>query len=140
MTEFRITSQKGWNTEKNGQHSTEIHFALLGEHGAMVWQLSTGIAPEGKWPSSNRDGPLLHGVNLGSPMGMGLFAHAELNEKTATETEYSINDSCEYLDGRACVCNYARYVDKDLMQAFACEGFDGVRAVLEKEYKEHYGA
>jgi hypothetical protein len=84
-------------------------------------------------------GPLCMGVNLSHPTGMGVSAHSELTTETAHEEEWRIHESCEYREGRACVCNYSRADDKEFTVAFACEGIPGVQRELHKLYVEHYG-
>ena len=139
MTEFRILTYPGYNVAGNGQHGTELVMAVVGSRGALVWRLNTGIRPVGPYPSHNLDSVLLEGVNFSSPMSMGIAAHSELDTTTASEADYKIHDNCEFLGGRACVCDYQEYSTKEPMIAFACEGFDGVRKVLERKYLEHYG-
>jgi len=137
MSEFRIESNPGWNESGRGQHPAEIHFILTGSKGAFVWQLTTGIGPAGPYHSADENGPLLSGVNLSSPMSMGVFAHSELTVQN--HGEGSIHDNCEYLEGRACVGDYAHFSDQECVKAFATEGFDGVQRVLEAKYLKHYG-
>lgn len=132
--QFTITSTPGYNTDP-----TELIFALSGNRGTFVWCLATGLAPLGPCPSMDDYGPLCMGVNLSHPMGMGVSAHSELTAETAHEEDYNIHDSCEYRGGRACVCDYTRASDKELIKAFACEGIPGVQKELHKLYVEHYG-
>lgn len=139
MAEFRTGTYPGYNKPDNGQHGTEIYFALIGSEGAMVWRLNTGIAPIGQYRSQDEHAPLLEGVNKSYPRSTGIAAHSELTSRTATAEDYMITDKCEFLSGRACVCDYQTFISKEPMMAFACEGFDGVRKVLEKKYLEHYG-
>ena len=139
MADFRVTSTPGYNTEKYGQHGTELNFTLRGEQGAIVAHINTGIAPLGHWPSSESFGPTCESVNLSHASSMGIFAHSELNERTASDTESSMNEKCDWLEGRACVCDGQWYAQTETMKAFACEGFDGVKRVLEGLYERHYG-
>lgn len=138
---FEITSTPGYNTPRDeyGQHSTELLFALSGYRGTFVWRLSTGLTPLGPCPSMDDFGPICMGVNLSRAMGMGVSAHSELTLATAHEEGYRIHESCEYREGRACVCDYARSSDKEFIVAFACEGIPGVQKELHKLYVEHYG-
>lgn len=139
MAEFRIGTYPGYNEPGKGQHSTEIYCALIGSEGAIVWRLSTGIAPIGPYRSQDEDANLLEGVNKSYPNSMGIAAHSELTSRTAAAEDHMITDKCEFLSGRACVCDYQEFITKEPTRAFACEGFDGVRKVLEKKYLEHYG-
>lgn len=139
MAEFRTGTYPGYNKPGKGQHGTEIYFALIGSEGAIVWRLNTGIAPIGPYRSQDEDANLLYGVNQSYPLSRGIAAHSELTSRTATAEDHMITDKCEFLSGRACVCDYQEYSTKEPMMAFACEGFDGVRKVLEKKYREHYG-
>jgi len=93
----------------------------------------------GPWPSMDPDSNMLAGVNIARPMGMGFVAHSELNERTAHEEDYTMNDSCEFLEGRPCVCDYQYSLDNQFTQAFACEGFSGVERILTEHYVRHYG-
>lgn len=136
---FDIRTYKGYNVKEHGQHSTELVLSVTGEEGAMVWRLSTGLGPTGPWPSPDTSGPLLYGVNLSPPMGMGVAAHSELTPHNASEESYKISDSCEFLNGRACVCDYSKGLDEDLMKAFACDGFEGAERRLTELYIDHYG-
>lgn len=140
MPEFRILTYPGYNIAGQGQHSVELVMALIGSEGAMVWRLALGIAPEGRYPSSSDHSRLLYGVNFHTPTDMGLSAHTELTEKTMHEEDNTITSSCEFLEGRACVCDYSTgLAGKELLPAFACEGFAGVQKILETKYREHYG-
>lgn len=70
---------------------------------------------------------------------MGLSAHSEMTPENCAGGEYPVTDNCDYLEGRACVCTYwTGMKDKELMMAFACEGFAGVEKILTTIYKEHY--
>lgn len=139
MADFRVTSTPGYNTEKFGQHGTKLNFILRGEQGAIVAHINTGIAPLGHWPSRENYGPTCEDVNLSDARSMGIFAHSELNERTASDTESPMVEKCDWLEGRACVCDGQWYSQTGVMKAFACEGFDGVKRVLEELYEHHYG-
>jgi hypothetical protein len=139
MADFRVTSTPGYNTEKHGQHGAELNFTLRGKQGAIVAHIHTGISPLGSWPSRESYGPTCEGVNLSHANSMGIFAHSELNERTASDTESPMVEKCDWLEGRACVCDGQWYSQTDTMKAFACEGFDGVKRVLEGLYEHHYG-
>jgi len=139
MADFLVTSTPGYNTEKNGRHGTELNFILRGDQGAIVAHINTGITPLGHWSSMESYGPACEGVNLSNPSSMGIFAHSELNERTASDTESPMNEKCDWLEGRACVCDGQWYAQTGVMKAFACEGFDGVKRVLEEFYEQHYG-
>lgn len=140
MAEFRVTTYPGWNEPLKGQHSVELVMALYGTEGAMVWRLALGISPRGTYPSRDGNLSLLYGVNFGGITDMGLAAHSELTEKTALDDDATMSDVCEFLDGRACVCDYQTgLAGKDLFPAFACEGFKGVERILTERYVEHYG-
>jgi hypothetical protein len=136
---FAVTTYPGWNEAGKGQHSTELVCSVTGTEGAMVWRLSTGMIPAGPYPSNDKYSNLLEKVNKTFPSSMGLAAHSELSMKNASTSNYSITDSCEFLEGRACVCDLSRNLTSDFTQAFACEGFEGVRKLLETEYIAHYG-
>ncbi|QWY83497.1 hypothetical protein [Rhizobium phage RHph_X2_28B] len=143
MGEFRVRTYNGYNKEKYGQHPTELVFSVTGSEGAMVWRLSTGITPKtGPYTSGGskeRNLEALYNVNINGPTDMGLCAHSELNERTVHD-DSPISESCEFLEGRACVCDYQTgLAGKELFPAFACEGFDGVKKILEQKYREHYG-
>lgn len=139
MGDFFITSTPGYNIKKIGQHGTRLNFTLRGEQGAIVAHINTGVAPLGYWPSKEDYGPVREGVNLSHAITMGVFAHSELNERTASDTESPMVEKCDWLEGRACVCDGQWYTQTDVMKAFACEGFDGVKRVLEALYEQHYG-
>lgn len=142
MTEFRTLTYPGWNKPGIGQHSVELCFALIGEQGAIVWRLALGIAPIGVYPTrgGSHNITALYNINTSEPCDMGLSAHSELNERTMHDDSLTGTDSCEFLQGRACVCDmYTGLAGAELMPAFACEGFDGVRKILERKYLEHYG-
>jgi hypothetical protein len=134
---FTVTTFPGWNTP-NGQHSVELVMALKGAKGAMVWRLALGISPIGYWPSVDTSGPSLYRVNLSSPYDMGLTAHSELSLDNASEEDYKISETCEYLEGRACCCDYQQFIT-GLMSILAAEGFAGIERELRKRYAEHYG-
>ncbi len=70
---------------------------------------------------------------------MGLYTHSEMTIENCAGSEYPITEDCEFLSGRACVCTYwTSMKDKELMLAFAREGFAGVERILTQTYKEHY--
>lgn len=70
---------------------------------------------------------------------MGLSAHSEMTIENCSGDSV-ITDDCDFLEGRACVCTYwTGSKDKELMMAFACEGYAGVERILTETYKEHYG-
>lgn len=72
---------------------------------------------------------------------MGISAHSEMTIENCAGGEFPVTDNCDYLSGRACVCTYwTGMKDKELMTAFACEGFAGVERILTQTYKEHYNA
>lgn len=136
---FSVTTYPGYNQPGNGQHPTELIMAVTGKEGACVWRLATGLSPVGSYPSQNPDGPLLYGANVSPPHGMGFCAHSELNERTMHDNESSTSGSCDFLEGRACVCEYSYALDKHFSTAFACEGFTGVERLLREEYTKLYG-
>lgn len=137
---FDIRTYNGWNS-KDGRHSVELVMAVIGTEGAMVWRLALGITPLGHFNYTTEPNiTSLYNVYTSSPHDMGLAAHSELNERTMHDSESFVTDSCEFLEGRACVCDYhTGLAGSRLLPAFACEGFDGVRKVLEEEYTKHYG-
>ena len=131
---FDIRTMSGYNTKEHGQHPTEITMGVVGTSGAIVWRFSTGVTPSGPYGRPE----LLTGANLREPSAMGLSAHSEMTLANCAE-DNPITDGCEYLEGRACVCTYwTGMKDKELMMAFACEGFAGVEKILTTIYKEHY--
>jgi len=138
---FETRTYNGWN-DKDGRHPVELVMAVIGIEGAMVWRLALGIYPTGPryTHTSEHNITSIYKVLVGPPTDMGLTAHSELNGRTKHDTESPTNDSCEFLEGRACVCDYyTGLAGSRLLPAFACEGFDGVRKVLETEYAKHYG-
>lgn len=135
--EFKVITFNGYNGPRDqmGQCSVELVFSVRGEAGAIVWRLATGITPKGPTPNGY---DFLYDVNLGRPSDMGLSFHAELTPETALDIEASLCEKCDYLEGRACVSTYLTgLAGKELFPAFACEGFDGVRKILEKKYGEY---
>lgn len=132
---FDTRTMSGYNTKDHGQHPTEIAMSVTGPSGAMVWRYSTGVTPLGHYG----DPELLYGVNLRPPSSMGLSAHSEMTIENCAGNEFAIAEDCEFLSGRACVCTYwTGMKDKELMMAFACEGYAGVEKILTQTYKEHY--
>lgn len=70
---------------------------------------------------------------------MGVSAHSEMTQENCADLNNVITDGCDYLSGRACVCTFwTGSKDKELMTAFACEGFAGVEKILTTIYKEQY--
>jgi hypothetical protein len=138
MSKFNVTTLPGYNIAGRGQHSVELVMSLTGSKGVFVWRLALGIGPIGPYPSHNPDYNIMYGVNINPPCDMGLSAHSELSIENASEEDYRIHDSCEYLEGRACCCDYSQALT-GLMPVFACEGFSGVERVLRERYAEHYG-
>lgn len=130
---FAVTAFPGWNGP-NGQHCTELVFSWTGPKGAVVWRMTTGISPAGQWGTAD----ILTGTNLREPSGMGFSFHEELTQENASAENYELNDKCEFLDGRACVCRYSTgMLDKQFFTAFACDGFDGVEQILSTKYHEY---
>lgn len=139
---FETRTYPGYNTKQNGRHPTELVMAVIGDRGAMVWRMATGVTPIGYHTSSfdRSHSYTLYHFEGSEPSDMGLCAHSELNERTMRDTESSVTASCEWFEGRACVCDfYTGLAGEELFPAFAAEGFDGVKRVLTRYYREYYG-
>ena len=135
VLKFDIRTMSGYNTKEHGQHPTEITMSVVGTSGAIVWRYSTGVTPSGPYGRPE----ILTGTNLREPSALGVSAHSEMTQENCADLNNVITDNCEYLEGRACVCTYwTGGRDKELMTAFACEGFAGVEKILTTVYKEHY--
>lgn len=138
---FSVSTFKGYNEPGNGRHATELVMAVVGEHGAIVWRMTTGVTPYSPVTGYNSGYELLYDVCLDRPGCVGLSAHSEMTMENTSEPDNVITENCEYLSGRACVCTmFTGMKGKELFKAFACEGFQGVEAILTREYKEHYNA
>lgn len=138
-SDIKVLSFRGYNDHKIGQHPTELAFYIRGPRGAVAWVFPTGIAPTGKYPSLDVNGPLLDRVNISFPSKGSISAHEELTLSNASTEEVNLNSSCEYLEGRACVCCYSTTLDPRVIKRFACEGIPGVEEELKVIYSEVYG-
>lgn len=137
MKTFKVETFKGYNGPNTGQHPTELVFILRGDAGAVVWRMGTGVAPTSEYYKRNYEP--LYGVNIFTPTGYGLYAHSELTIENSSGEDYTLSESCSFLDGRACACTMQTGMrDKEFFQAFACEGFAGIQKLLETVYTEEY--
>lgn len=111
------------NDPEYGQHPPEMFFYVKGKHGAVVWTVATGWYLNGK---------------LAEPYSV-LSYHEELTIANSSDNEYSISDSCKYLEGRSC-CVSSHYVSDTLnIQTLREGGLDKIYETLERLYLEKFG-
>lgn len=144
MLTFRVLTYPGYNKSGSGRHATELVMAVVGPAGAITWRMTTGVTPKheyGERPSTvDSNATKLYGVLFDAPSDMGVSAHSEMTIDNCSE-DHPITEGCEFLSGRACVCDYYTGLKgSELFPAFACEGFTGVERILTEIYEDHYGS
>ena len=116
-----------------GIGSMMIWFVLKGERGAVHFSITTGWYPENVQREFYARKKVLDIVN---PVGADVGYHSP---EPMYEGQETVDDSCEYLDGKPCYYDGSGLAADDLAKRFLVDGDSTVWSELENVYIQRFG-
>jgi len=144
MTQFEFeikiipSYDKRGETPNYGQHPLVFFFALKGPSGAIVMELNSSwlISEARNWTFPHSE----MRRNIQQPYVTEVTLHRHLCKADLHEDPSQMHDDCGWLDGETCIVERVTGPSEahEWLALFIGEGENGVRARMEKEYRERF--